>query len=253
MKLIVGNWKMYPKTLDEAKSTFSLLKKIVRNAKRTKMVLCPPSLFAAPLLQLASKTTIAVGAQNSFWEDEGARTGEISPVQLRSLGATYVIVGHSERRALGETDEVVSQKVIQAVQSGLTVILCVGERARDDAGAYFGEVGTQLRYSLSGFPRSEVKQLVVAYEPIWAIGAKAVRPATPEDFREMSILIKRTLVEQFGKAAGFGVPILYGGSVDEKNADGFLRQGGADGLLVGRISLDPLKFGAIIMLAETIK
>jgi triosephosphate isomerase len=131
--------------------------------------------------------------------------------------------------------------------------LCVGEHTRDDGGAYFKEVSEQLRHSLAGFPRVETKRLVIAYEPIWAIGSKALRPATPADFHEMSILIRRHLVEQFGKAAGFKIPILYGGSVDERNALGFLKDGGADGLLVGRVSLNSEQFGAIIKVAESIK
>lgn len=255
MKLIVGNWKMYPKTFAEAKGIFASLKAAARKTKHVKTVICPPHLFVYPLIAALGKPplNISVGAQNSFWEDEGARTGETSPYTLSSLGATHVILGHSERRALGETDAMVAQKSIQVVRNKLTAIVCVGEHVRDDAGLYFTEVREQLRHSLLGFPQTESKRLVIAYEPIWAIGAKAVRPATPADFHEMSILIRRHLVEQFGKTTGFKVPILYGGSVDEKNALGFLRDVGADGLLVGRVSLDAEKFGMIMNLAGSIK
>ena len=254
MKLIVGNWKMYPKTFLEAKNIFSAHKKASLKLKKTKVIICPPQVLVYPLVQLVkSAKNISIGAENSFWEDEGAWTGETSPASLRSIGATHVIVGHSERRAMGETDEIVAKKVVQAVRNKLNVILCVGERKRDDAGAYFNEVRAQLRLSLLGYPKNETKRLVIAYEPIWAIGAQAVRSALPNDFHEMSILIKRHLVEQFGKASGFKVPILYGGSVDERNALGFLTSGGADGLLIGRVSLDPLKFGEIIKSAENIK
>jgi triosephosphate isomerase len=255
MKLIVGNWKMYPKTFAEAKGIFAALKAGAKKVKHVKTVICPPNLFVYPLITALGKSSlsISVGAQNSFWEDEGARTGETSPKTLSSLGATHVILGHSERRLLGETDAVVAQKSIQVVRNKLTAIVCVGEHTRDDAGAYFTEVREQLRRSLLNFPKTESKRLVIAYEPIWAIGVKAVRPATPPDFHEMSILIRRHLVEQFGKAAGFKVPILYGGSVDERNALGFLRDAGADGLLVGRVSLDAEKFGTIIQLADSIK
>lgn len=255
MKLIVGNWKMYPQTLPEAKAIFAAVKKGVRSMKRVKTVICPPHLFIHPLISALSKSMkgLSVGAQNAFYEDEGARTGETSPKALSMMGATHVIIGHSERRALGETNALVAQKLAQATRSKLTAILCVGERGRDEGGAYFKEVSEQLRHSLAGFPRTETKRLVIAYEPIWAIGAKALRPATPADFHEMSILIRRHLVEQFGKAAGFKVPILYGGSVDERNAGGFLKEGGADGLLVGRVSLSPEQFGTIIHIAEGIK
>ena len=251
MKLIVGNWKMYPKTLIEAKKIFTEEKKTARLLKKTKIVSCPPALFIEPLSRSALGTkAVSLGAQNCFFEDEGARTGETSPLQIASVGATYVILGHSERRALGETDEVIAKKAIQANKAKLTVILCVGEKKRDEAGTYFNEVREQMRKSLTGFPSDAVKRLVIAYEPIWAIGANAIRPATPHDFHEMSILIKRHLVEQFGKTAGFKVPILYGGSVDEKNAEGFLKEGAADGLLIGRVSLDSERFGTILKLAD---
>lgn len=254
MKLIVGNWKMYPKTFTEAKQIFALHKKVAGKMKRTKVIICPPTIFVYPLIQtLSSGKHISVGAQNAYYEDEGARTGETSPAALASVGATHVILGHSERRAMGETDNMIALKGVQAIRNKLTVVLCVGEHTRDDAGAYFNEVREQLRRSLEGFPKNESKRLVIAYEPIWAIGAKAVRSATPNDFHEMSILIKRHLVEQFGKIAGFKVPILYGGSVDDRNAEGFMLQGGADGLLVGRVSLDAEKFGAIMRTAEHIK
>ncbi len=254
MKLIVGNWKMFPQTLLEAKAIFAAHRKSVKGLTHAKMVVCPPSLFVEPIAKLEKgKRSIEIGAQNAFYEDEGARTGEIAPPQIRSVGANYVILGHSERRALGETDEVIAKKAIQVNKNKLTVILCVGERSRDEAGSYFNEVKEQLRRSLADFPKTESKRLVIAYEPIWAIGKNAVRPATSSDFHEMSILIKRHLVDQFGKIAGFKVPILYGGSVDEKNAEGFLKDGGADGLLVGRISLDKEKFGAIMKLANKIK
>ena len=254
MKLIVGNWKMFPQTLSEAKATFAVHKKSAKGLTRVKTVICPPSVFIESLANSQKgKPVVDIGGQNAFYEDEGARTGEIAPTQLRSVGANYVILGHSERRALGESDADIAKKAIQANKSKLTVILCVGEHARDEAGAYFSEVKEQLRRSLSGFPKTESKRLVIVYEPIWAIGKNAQRPATPADFHEMSILIKRHLVDQFGKIAGFKVSILYGGSVDENNTEGFLRDGGADGLLVGRISLDKERFGKIMKLANTIK
>lgn len=253
MKLIVGNWKMFPQTLPEAKSIFSGIKKVASKSKRAKVVVCPPHLFVGTLVTAAGKASITIGGQNVYFEDEGARTGETSPAALKNVGATHTIVGHSERRALGETDAVVAAKVSAAVRNKLTAILCVGEHERDEHGAYFAEVSAQLRASLEGFPKTEAKRLVIAYEPIWAIGAKAKRAATPSDYREMSILIRRTLTEYFGKTVAFAIPVLYGGSVDDRNALSFLAEGGADGLLVGRISLDAAKFGTIVTLANTCK
>ncbi len=253
MKLIVANWKMYPKTVAEAKAIFSGIKKGASRAKHTRVVVCPPHLFVGGLVAAAGKARIAIGGQNAFFDDEGAKTGETSPAALKNIGATYAIVGHSERRALGETDEVIAAKACAAVRNKLSVILCVGEHNRDEHGAYFAEVSAQLRASLAGFPKTEAKRLVVAYEPIWAIGAKAKRAATPPDFCEMSILIRRYLTELFGKKVAFTIPILYGGSVDDRNALPFLVEGGADGLLVGRVSLDVGKFNTIITLADTCK
>lgn len=249
MKLIIGNWKMFPPSLKEAKQIFAGIKKGARNITHAKVVICPPALYISSLIVPTSK--IIIGGQNIHAEDEGARTGEISPRALASTGATYVILGHSERRAMGETDKEISLKLAGAIRNKLTAILCVGEKERDEHGAYFNEVSSQLRASLEGFPKNESKRLVVAYEPIWAIGAKAKRAARPEDFHEISILIRRYLTEYFGKKIAFTIPILYGGSADVHNAEAFLREGGADGLLVGRVSLDPEKFSKIIHIANT--
>lgn len=252
MKLIIGNWKMFPASLNDAKTIFAGIKKHARGITHAKVIICPPSVYAGQLVLLAAKTKILIGGQDCYKEDEGAYTGEVSPKALHAIGATYVILGHSERRAMGETDSDISEKISAAIRNKLTVILCVGEKARDEHGGYFNEVSTELRSSLHAFPKSEAKRLIVAYEPIWAIGSKAKRVATPADFREMSILIRRTLTEYFGKKDAFAVPILYGGSVDDRNAEGFLRDGGADGLLIGRVSLDPEKLGIIIRSANTI-
>ncbi len=253
MKLIVGNWKMFPPKLADAKEIFRGIKRGTKGVTRTKVVVCPPALYIAPLVTLRGKSTLAIGGQNCFKEDEGARTGETSPKALASIGANYVILGHSERRALGETDKQISEKAIGAIRNKLSIILCVGEHVRDEHGTHFNEVSAEIRSSLAQFPKNEAKRLVIAYEPIWAIGASAKRPATPSDFREMSILIRRYLTEYFGKKLAFAIPILYGGSVDERNAEGFLREGGADGLLVGRVSLDAEKFSAIIQIANNVR
>lgn len=253
MKLIVGNWKMYPRTLKEAKHIFVELKKGAKKTSRVRVVICPPHLYTASLMALSGTSKIAVGGQDAFYEDEGARTGETSPSALFALGASHVILGHSERRAMGEGDDEVAKKAQSAVRNKLSVILCVGERSRDEAGAYFSEVSAQLRASLSGFPKKETGRLIIAYEPIWAIGTKAKRAALPADFCEMSILIRRHLVEFFGKKLAFAIPILYGGSVDDHNAEGFLREGGADGLLIGRVSLDAEKLSSIIHIADHIR
>jgi len=254
MKLIVGNWKMFPETLKEATAITRKVKVIALKNTKTRVVVCPPHVFLAPLRKIAGKSAFKIGAQNAFFEDKGARTGETSPAMLADLGIGHVIIGHSERRALGETNEVVAQKVLAATKRKLTTIVCVGELSRTgEEGSHYAVVRDQLRASLLGVPQKAVSMLVVAYEPVWAIGVNAKGSATPDDFREIAILIRKQLVEQFGKKAAFAVPILYGGSVDERNAPGFLGQGGADGLLIGRVSLVPEQFGSIIQAANTLK
>jgi triosephosphate isomerase len=250
MKYIIGNWKMFPQTIKEAKAIVSGTRKAAAKTKRTKVVICPPSIYL-PLLVVKGKTHY--GIQDVHKNDEGAHTGETSARGAKSIGAEFVIVGHSERRAMGETNEMVAEKLAAVARNGLTTILCVGEKKRDEDGAYFAEVREQLIASLAKFPKAKVKQLIIAYEPIWAIGSAATRVATPDDLHEMVILIKKTLVHIFGKQHGFRVPILYGGSVDDQNALGFMTKGNADGLLVGRVSLDQKKFSNIIKLAESIQ
>lgn len=257
MKFVVGNWKMHPKTLVEAGRIVSALKKNLGKKtgkhQRIKVIVCPPALFIAPLIASAKKAAITLGAQNASLFDEGAYTGETSPLALAKIGATHVILGHSERRAMGEDDALIAQKVVRAVRNKLCVILCVGERMRDDSGAYFTEVAAELRGSLAGFPKSEMKRLIIAYEPIWAIGSKALHAEEADDFREMKIFIRKNLISRFGKRSGFTIPILYGGSVDEHNAQGFLREGAADGFLVGRASIDPKRFSEIIHVAAGVR
>jgi triosephosphate isomerase len=236
---------MYPRSLAEAKEIVTEVKSIARKAvsKDVQPIICPPAVFLGGLI--GSGSSLQFGGQNAAALGEGPLTGEVSPVQLASLGAKYVILGHSERRALGESDAEIATKVIAAVKAGLMVILCVGEKERDHDGHYFVEVANQLRASLANFPESKSVHLMIAYEPIWAIGVNATHPATPRDHQEMSMLLRRTLAELFGKQKGFHIPLLYGGSVDVKNAQSFLDIG-ADGLLVGRTSLRAKDFALII-------
>ena len=241
-KLIVGNWKMFPGTFAEAKTLMNALKKGTGSVRST-VVACPPLSYLSALA--GSKSKVILGTQDiSLFTGTGAHTGEVSPEMVRSLGVEYVIVGHSERRAGGETDESVKAKVAQGTQAGLSAILCVGEKDRDATGEYFSVVRAQLRLALTDLASGKAKQLVIAYEPIWAIGAKAKGAATPEIVREMTVYIRKELVAIFGKS-GITIPVLYGGSVDEKNAKEYLTTSGADGLLIGRVSLDPVRFLAI--------
>lgn len=244
-KLIIGNWKMYPKSVKEAREKFTAIKKIAGSVRDVQTVVCPPALYLGDLKKIVSGHRCVLGAQNAWTEAEGAYTGEVSPLQLSSLGVSYVILGHSERRAMGETDELIQKKVAAALKAGLMVVLCVGEHVRDNDGGYLKHIGEQLALSLAGISKKDLSKIVVAYEPIWAIGAHAERAASPEDALEVAIFIKRILSDMHGKG-GDVVPVLYGGSVDAKNAGAFLAQSAISGLLVGRASLDPKVFSAIL-------
>ncbi len=253
-KLVVANWKMHPRNISEAVSLFEKIKDSATELKNVKTVVTPPAVFLSDLQRLLpqkKQERVSLGAQDVFWEMEGAFTGEISLFELSSVGVKYVIVGHSERRMLGDTDEIVAKKIGITIKSGFFGILCIGESARDDAGEYFHFVESQLKSALADIEKKDIKRLLVAYEPIWAISTTAkAKPARPEDFLEMSIFIRKVLSDMFGVTLAKNIPILYGGSVDETNAGTFLREGEADGLLVGSTSLDAKKFGEMLRLAD---
>jgi len=245
-KIIVGNWKMSPNSLREAEDTFLAIKKKASALRNVQTIICPPFVYIPDLARHVSGHRVLVGAQDVFYEKGGAFTGEVSTKQLASVKARYVIIGHSERRAAGETDEVIAKKITAALKEKLNVILCVGESERDDHGDYTRFIVGQVKSALARIKKAQLANLVIAYEPIWAIGKSAPHPATPADALEISILIRKTIADMFHKKDAFNIPILYGGSADDKNAGGFLREGEADGLLVGRASLDSKKFNAIL-------
>lgn len=241
-KLIVANWKMNPSTLKEAEQLFFATARTVGKSRNVEVIVCPPYPYLTAFRVQGSG--FRLGAQDVFWEEKGAFTGEVSSRMLRSVGVSYAIVGHSERRALGETNEVINKKVNTALAAGLRVVLCVGERERVGNTEYALFVREEVKRGLMGVPRQFLKRLTVAYEPLWAIGSGA--PDTPESTLEMAIYIRRILFDAFGKRASGSVRVLYGGSVTPENARAFLEDGGVDGLLVGRASLDAKAVGEIV-------
>ncbi len=251
-KLIIGNWKMYPASVKDAREKFVAIKKVASTLRNVQTVICPPFVYVSELQKLVTGHRVVVGAQNAWIENEGAYTGEVSPAMLMSLKVSYVILGHSERRVLGETDELVNQKVLSALKAGLTVVLCVGECERDADGEYLKHIASQIKVALKGIQKKDLVKIVIAYEPIWAIGKHALRAASPDDALEVSILIRRVLADLYGKDAS-AVHILYGGSVDAKNAWEFLLKSHIDGLLVGRASLDAKVFIEILKSADQTK
>lgn len=238
---------MNPVSLKEAQQTFSSISRLVSGTKKTRTVICPPFTFLAKLKKPSSK--VFLGAQDAFWQDRGAYTGEISAEMLNSLGAKYVILGHSERRTLGETNKEVNKKIKASLKAGLVPIVCVGEKERDERHEYFNEVRNQLEGCLSGIPKDLISKMIIAYEPVWSISTTAKhRSAKPSDFKEMDIYIRKVLSDKFGSKTKMPHTI-YGGSVSPKNAQGFLLEG-TEGFLVGKESLNPKNFAEIIRLAE---
>ena len=243
-KLIVGNWKMNPPTFKEAEILFRNITATI-NKKNADIVICPPFSFLTIGHKQKSKKVL-LGSQDVSSIDGGSHTGEVSAKMLASLGVSYVIVGHSERRSQGETNDLINNKITQVLKNKMSPILCLGEKVRDHSGDYLKFIKTQLDESLTNISKSQFANIVISYEPIWAIGSASDREATVEEFIEVKIFIKKVLSDLYDSKTAHNARILYGGSVNSKNAKGFLYQGGADGLLVGRDSLTPKKFDLIL-------
>lgn len=243
------NWKLHINSYEEAKRTFLAIRKSVAAGRRVVAVVCAPSPFLPQLARLAEgHKNIFIGAQDVFWENEGSYTGSIGPSLLAEIGVTYVIVGHSERRFSGDTDEMVNRKIKATLKAGLTPIVCVGERERDDHGVYLSFLRNQLHTALAAISAVDLAKIIIAYEPVWAIGKDALRPITPHDLHETAIFIRKTLAESYGTDAAFAVPVLYGGSVSASNAAEQLRSG-VQGLLIGRASTKQEEITQIIRIA----
>ena len=251
-RLIVGNWKMNPLTVGKAKELFIDIRKESSRRSGVETVIAAPAVYIAELRKLTTGVNTKLGAQDVFWEKEGTYTGEVSVPMLESLGVSHVIIGHSERRALGETNEQVGKKVAAALKGKLTAIVCVGESERDLQGKYLSVVEDQIRTACAGVPKVALKNLVIAYEPVWAISAGngKGKTATPEDVHEMTIFIRRILTSMHDRPAADRVRILYGGSVNEENATSLFSDGMVDGFLVGGVSLKPKAFAEILSAAQ---
>jgi triosephosphate isomerase len=247
--IIAANWKMH-KTHLEAIQAVQKLSYLLdkKDADRVEVVICPPftALRSLQTLLDADRLPYGLGAQDVHWEDKGAFTGEISPGMLSALACSYVIVGHSERRQLfGETDETVRKKVRAVFAAGMAPILCVGESLEErDAGRTEDKVVTQVKAALGGLEEGQVGSLVVAYEPIWAIGTG--RNANPADAGEVIGLIRRTAASLASESASQTMRVQYGGSVKAGNIREFMAYPEIDGALVGGASLDPEEFALIV-------
>jgi len=242
--IIAGNWKMY-KTVSDAVVFTKEFRKLAENLQGVELVLAPPFTAVYAVCEAARASNIAVAAQNVYWEKEGAFTGEVSAGMIRESGAEYVIIGHSERRRLfGDTDQMVNRRTRAAIAADLIPIVCVGETLDErDGNLTLSVLDRQLKDGLDGFTGEQVAALVIAYEPVWAIGTG--RNASPQQAQEAHAHIRGRLRQWLGADAADACRILYGGSVKPDNARDLLAQPDVDGALVGGASLDPRSFLAI--------
>ena len=243
--VIAGNWKMY-KSSAETEAFFAALQPLVSNAKHCEMVIAPPFTLLRQAARLGEPLGIAVSAQDIYWESEGAYTGEVSAAMVRDAGCRCTLVGHSERRQLfGETDATVNKKIRAALGAGLQAIVCVGETLAEREGQQTeGVLQRQLQGGLAGLTPQDFSRIMIAYEPVWAIGTG--RTATPEIAQEAHRFLRARLAGLLSEAEAAQVRILYGGSVKPENIRGLLAQPDIDGALVGGASLQAQSFAAIV-------
>ncbi len=247
--VIAGNWKMY-KTNSEALQLANQIKINTTAIKKTGIIICPPFTALASVNEVIKDSSIGLGAQDMYWEKEGAFTSCISAGMIRSTGATYVIIGHSERRQyFGETEETVNKKVKAALENGLKPIVCVGETLDQRENNITDKVVTkQVKGGLDGLTPEQMKSIIIAYEPVWAIGTGVT--ATPDQAQEVHAMIRELLEELFGAETAENTIIQYGGSVKPENANQLLSQKDIDGALVGGACLKADSFSEIIHVAE---
>ena len=243
--IIAGNWKMY-KTVDEAFELVNGLKQELKGETAVEIVVCPPFTAISKTADALKGSNIAWGAQDVYWQEEGAFTGEVAPKMLADLGCKFCIIGHSERRIyFNETNQTVNNKVKAALKSGLTPIMCVGERLEErDAGKTFDVVKDHLEGGLSGLSKEDAAKIVIAYEPVWAIGTG--RNATPEQAQEVHKFIRDLFKKAYGEGVSSVVRIQYGGSVKPDNIKGIMAGPDVDGALVGGASLKVKDFAEIV-------
>ena len=242
--VIAGNWKMH-NTLAESAALIEALK-TAGNKNNAEVIVAPSFTSLAKVAELAKGSHIQVSCQDVHWEDKGAFTSAVSPVQAKDAGATHTILGHSERRSVfGDTDEILNKKVAAALRHGLTIIFCVGETLQErEANETIAVINAQLENGLKGYTAEDLKGLIIAYEPVWAIGTG--KTATPDQAQEVHAAIRQFLADKYGQEYADATRILYGGSVKDSNVDEIMAQPDVDGALVGGQALLADKFARII-------
>jgi triosephosphate isomerase (TIM) len=243
--IAAGNWKMF-KTAKEASKMISELKELVKGVGDREVVICPPFTALESAVNAAKGSNVKIGAQNLYWEEKGAFTGEIAPGMIKDLGCEYVIIGHSERRQyFGETDATVNKRIFAALKAGLKPIICVGETLQErESEKTFSVIETQIKGGLKGLSVELMKDCVIAYEPVWAIGTG--KTASKEQAQEVHAFIRKLLSDLLGKDTAGATRILYGGSVKPDNVKELMSQPDIDGGLVGGASLEADSFAKIV-------
>lgn len=249
-KLVAGNWKMYKDKSETAELISQLKEKLKENTPDVEIAICPPFTSIELAGELIKNSPVHLGAQNMHSEIEGAYTGEISAKMLKSFGVEYVILGHSERRTyFKESDEFINQKIKRAIEFDIKPIFCLGETLEErEAGRTFEVVENQLTKGLSGVSRLDLRKIVIAYEPVWAIGTG--RTASPEQAQEVHSFLRRKIAELFDSEISQEIKILYGGSVKPDNAKNLFKQPDIDGGLIGGACLKADSFYEIILAAQ---
>jgi len=241
--LIVGNWKAYVQSAEKAKKLFATAKKLAKG--QVEIVIAPPTPYIG-LLAPGNRSKVGFAAQDVSLSTGGATTGEVTASMLSNVGASYAILGHSERRAMGETDEMISEKVRHALANKLIPIVCIGEKERDQDAKYLQGLRAQIAAIYAPLSAKERMQTVLAYEPIWAIGKTAAEAITPGDLEEMVLYIRKVLTEYIPGRGAEKVRLIYGGSVEPANARSLASGTGVDGFLPGHASADVESFTNLV-------
>lgn len=251
--IIAANWKMHPDNLHEAQKLFAGIKRTASYLKHVTTVVCPPSLFLGALSDSYGGTKIVLGSQDvSRFSGVGSQTGEVSAEMIADSGAGVTIVGHSERRAMGENTATIKAKAMNALNADLGVIYCIGESARDEDGEYLAFLQSQILDVFKNIPSRFHNKITIAYEPLWAIGGAADKAVTPHDLHQASLFIRKVLQSHFSAALAHKTEILYGGSVKRDNAAELFSGTNIDGFLIGGASLDADHFCDILRIINNI-
>jgi triosephosphate isomerase len=248
-KLIIANWKCNPTTLRVAQKMALELKKRIRKNPKVEVAICPPFVYLFEVAKILKGSSLRLGAQNCFWEEKGAFTGEVSPLMLKNLGVKYVILGHSERVVtMGETNEMTNKKVSAALRDGLFPVVCIGEDATERGeGKTFQILEREFEESFAMLKKTDWEKVVLVYEPLWAIStsSNSLGDCTADDALTAALFLRKLVLNKVGQKAARHIRILYGGNVNAQNAEDYLLEDSIDGVLVGAASLNIREFSTI--------